>query len=382
MHDPKLLALWLLLAPGIATAAVNAVGIRVGEHAGSGMAVSRGVDCFVVTVNHLVDKPYDIRIIGRGRRQATAEVVIDDELQDLAVLSLPRDNPICGADTPLNLENNNAVLATVTAGYLLHADETGKVSRTNVTVTNHDQNLVLVTAAAGGYLVQSMSGSILFVKNWPIGMLQSIDERNRARILRFEVIASKLESFLPLKIDRDRSILDRRAPDYDALATEQLLSHLNFMNTRAFCKNLFSWAYRLSKDEYADVGYLAQTGPDSYVYRDALVQGLDSTLKRTSRGDYFWRTISTDFGQMPNWPHDGSVVKRYSNTIAACIEINELKKANKFREFVRRKRLERVDAIGEWELEYTGLWGSTAGNVSVILRPESTKLVLELRDLD
>ncbi len=373
----------LLLISTWIHAAVNAVGVRVGESAGTGLAMSRGVDCFIVTVNHLVDKPYDIRIIGRGRRQAAAEVVVSDELNDLAILSLPRDNPICGADTPLNLEQTDAALASVTTGYLLGADETGSEYRANVTVSAHDEDFVMVRSMAGVYLAQTMSGSILFVNGWPVGMLQSIDGQGRARVLRFERIASEIESFLPIAIDRDTRNLNRGEADFDVRAAERLQRHVGFLQSREFCEKLFAWAYRLSQDKYSDVGYLSQTAPDTYVYRDALVPGTDSELERTPRGDKTWRELKTNFGQRPGWPHIGPILQTYGDAIQACTEIKELKKANKFRSFVRRRRTQGGEPALEWELEYTGFLGATMGNVTIKFnRIKATDLVLVLRDVD
>ncbi|ELB2908944.1 hypothetical protein QNE33_004472, partial [Vibrio alginolyticus] len=162
--------------------------VKTPHQEGQGILRPIGESCFLYTPSHVVTLAQGILIETRLRKKLKGEL-INTYPQDLALVKL-KDVSAC-EESSWNGggERVEAILGVITSGKLNYKHQQGRLEVFDIEITNKAVDTTFnIKLKNGKKFRQGMSGSIITVGDYPIGMLVSV-EGNTGTVLRMDMMA-------------------------------------------------------------------------------------------------------------------------------------------------------------------------------------------------
>lgn len=383
---PVAVVLALLLSPPV-EAQLTSVHVDVaGSPAGKGVAVSRGVDCFVLTARHVVEAPRPVRLVGVGRRSSNGTMTWSDSVSDVAAVRVEDPAAICGSDYLVPVSDFWSRIGSASSGVLQVRTELGQEDEIPVVLVpgltrsgRPDRDIFIRPAESYIDLGQGLSGSLLLVAGLPAGLLVQVstDGRQRGRVVPLTRISALVESFLPLTVPEDD------AARYDPIVAADLLrKNVNYMKTEAFCRALLRMARWIETPETQwepeNFGYQAKRVSGGYEEFDIPSWLLPDRNTRYRVGqDGASRTATTVVGRLPQSLAPGELWDRATEAVDGCV------RSDAREEFNLRLNSQDTSHSGEvrWTLERTR-FGAVVDDVDIWLIWGATGIEIRVWDLE
>jgi hypothetical protein len=370
---PVALAFSLALAHD-GSAQLTSVHIEVGEApAGKGVAVSRGVDCFVLTARHVVEAPRPLRVVGEGRRSSTGTMTWSDPESDLAAVRVDDPAAICGRDYLVPVSGFWSRIGSAGSGTLQVRTELGQQDNIPVAllrglrpVDGTPRSIFIRPAESYIDLGQGLSGSLLVVAGQPAGLLVQVstDGLGRGRVIPLPLISALVGDFLPLTASAEEE-----ARFNPVLAADILRKNVNYVETGAFCRALLRMARwvetpeeRWEPEEFHYQVKRQSGGWAEYHIPSWLLPDQVTVYRRSPDGAH--RTAETRLGYAPESLDASQFWARATNAIHSCIG-SEARKEFDLRLRSRRTGDNRSNI--EWSLDRTGTLGVVVDDVDIWL---------------
>ena len=371
------------LAPEVLADFTN-VHIEVeGGPGGKGVAVSRGLDCFIITAEHVVgDDPLAIEVIGADRKTSPAGRWWAKPAVDLAVIKIENPAEICGCDFYINIDYLEQRLEQNRFGVLRIRSEDGSEFDLKVQLVSWDRNYIHVKQQSTGQEIgERRSGSMLYLGRQPVGLLVKVStgQDKIGYVYRIDRINEQVGKFLPLA-----EPLEEEARYNDQLAIDILRKHVNYMQTEDFCRNLWRVAKWVTKPEGDTYRYEARRrgslGGDEYIIKSMLFPGVNSvvTFSGTERKH---RMVVTRIGYVPASMQIDRIWSTVEQAIDKCIDsnINEEIGGIRRRTGMRRNRSENRTM---WTVERSGFLGISMEDADIWLEFTSREIKLLVWAID
>ncbi|MDG2753974.1 hypothetical protein P7M16_24010, partial [Vibrio parahaemolyticus] len=149
--------------------------VKTPHQEGQGILRPIGESCFLYTPSHVVTLAHGILIETRLRKKLKGEL-INTYPQDLALVKL-KDVSAC-EESSWNGggERVEAILGVITSGKLNYKHQQGRLEVFDIEITNKAVDTTFnIKLKNGKKFRQGMSGSIITVGDYPIGMLVSVE---------------------------------------------------------------------------------------------------------------------------------------------------------------------------------------------------------------
>jgi len=355
------------------------VHIRSDGPGGKGIAVTRGLDCFIVTAAHVVPEavPIEYEVIGSGGRTSTAKRTWrDPNGADLAVMRVADPDRVCGRDFYLQVTDTVALTHTHRTGVLRVRGEHGSDVEIAVGVgrTLGRRTPVYIYPQPGaGDLGRGLSGGMLYIAEQPAGILTEVTTGADARgtILPINTIAEKLATFLPLSLPPQPG-----EQEWADIARKTV----GYMRDAAFCRNLWSAGKMVARPEgtihYAERRHSSQGGME-YDLDSTLLPGVTSRLKDEENGKR--RTLVTVLTRVPPTLDFAVLWNQAEQAIDDCLASDTDEQVGNVR---RRSALRRDGSRSKWAVERTGSWGQSQENADIWLEFYAPRLLLTIWAFD
>lgn len=334
-----------------------------GGPAGKGVAISRGVDCFVLTAAHVVSDPLPIRVIGAGRRSSSGRKQWSDRGADVAVIAIEEPESICFSDFFIKISDLDVRLERNRFGYLRVRNEYGGEDDIWVRVTRRrDGSIDIEPREPYQALVEGLSGSMLYVEDQPTGILLKVSTEGlgTGRVYPINRIVPLVSHFLPLVEPRE----ERDRFD-EVLAAEAVRKNVAYMKTTEFCRNLLAMAKWIAKPE--DFTYAAKRRSSLGGYEYDMDSWLfpDKMSVLTVSQDQRDRSAKTRVGFVPQSMDLDGQWDLAERAIESCIR-SDIRKQFDLRQ--RGGQLHgNVGRDTRWNLERTGFLGISLNQVDIWL---------------
>ncbi len=160
---------------------------------GRGILRSVGGSCFIYTPQHVAENSAGIVYVSSSQVRDRQASVLTSFPVDLALLKLPdEDNIMCDRSSWQDEgERVGAILEIQKNGILSLRKKSGGLSDLNVRFSSKDLHsfFYIQPMNASQKIRQGMSGSIVYVATYPVGMLVSVED-GRGKVLRIDTIAN------------------------------------------------------------------------------------------------------------------------------------------------------------------------------------------------
>ncbi len=185
---------------------------------GQGVLRGRGIECFIVTPFHVVERSLGaIGIVGEAAVRAQSQLE-RRFAGDVAVLRVDAATNLACSGWP-STPNVDTLLAAHGTGFMLTRESDGSLSRMPVTVRATDADSIYVRPTApDDRITQTMSGSSLVIGTEIVGILLSV-EGNEGRVFQIDdVIRLTASFFSPSSMEgkMSRAVLESLVGEYDA----------------------------------------------------------------------------------------------------------------------------------------------------------------------
>ncbi len=243
---------------------------------GQGMLRAVGGKCFVYTPAHVVAKANDIYVNTRFEKDMWGEL-ISIYPQDLALVKLADDKSSACSESSWRDGGNrvNAILDVITSGQLQFRHKNGRIEVFDIEITNKalHSTFDLKMKRKDNNFEKGMSGSIITIGDYPIGMLLSV-EGDLATAIRTDTMT-----------DVTKSVVMNYATEKEKIE----LGYYNQSNTSA---------------EHVDTGSHKQTTPiiakpsqssevkREQVFKGRISKGAEAEYKILARGVTSYRLIN------------------------------------------------------------------------------------------
>lgn len=362
-------ALAALLASAAARADGTPVHIELDGSQGKGVAVMRGIDCYVVTAAHVLRRPVGIFVVGAQRRRTEADIFanLSNRGWDVAVLKVREPAQVCRSDYYIPSDRLDKLLQTGVAATLRLRGEAGNESALPVSIVGWDEKEVQLRGPAGA-LHQSLSGSVVYIGEQRVAMLVTVPAGGPepARAIRFDRISELTSNYLRL----DPPTEEQARAD-DQIGMERLRANMNFVESAKFCDSIYRvarWIYeREPKLEFRE----RRSGiMPVYIIDSLVVPTVDSELTFSGKE----ARISTNLTRVPLTvdvkPYWDRTIRAVDKCARATRDQKNLSLRNAQRDIVNSK---------VWDLAYESDWGMWKSTISIWL--DFTGTYIEMRML-
>lgn len=355
------------------------VHLTVGDRAGQGVALSRGLECSVITAFHVVgDGVEPIHVTRDGRTSpATREMSFPD--MNLAVINVANPREVCREDAFLELDGLDQRLKQSSIGVLKARNEDGSEHDIPVQLARWNVTRIYIRSLPGAEpLTTTLSGSPLFVGDMPVGILLSVPGGRRplGRVYRIDRINERLNHFLPLGEPPESRV--RLDPGLAATVTRR---HLKHMASDEFCVSL----WQLSKwiaNPIEDYGFRytskvrTDAGSEEYSYESILFPGLVTRIRSEPSG----LSSSTIVGFIPPEGRWDDVWKAAEGAITGCLQRSEIPGKLGQVQLTDGPR-QRKSALAEttnWTVQRTSRFGVPMESANLVLSRTGSEIVLRV----
>lgn len=180
--------------------------VQAGRRQGQGITRARGNDCFVLSAAHLFAGDSDsITLLDANRRQLTGYVERTYN-EDLAIVKV--EGPGSSLCEDSNWPNRGSVTELLRGqgqGVLRSLNEDGSRSQISVRIVEFDDRYITVSPVDGRAIIQTWSGSTLFVGSEIAGLLVSVDA-TRGKVYRREYINDLMRGFFSIPARSDEAV--------------------------------------------------------------------------------------------------------------------------------------------------------------------------------
>lgn len=340
---------------------------------GKGIAVSRGVDCFVITAKHVVgDEPLPIKVIGADGKTSTAvRLWADSALDiDLAVIQIENPDEICGRDFYMNLDSLEQRMKQARFGVLRIRSEDGSEFELNVQLVSWSKDYIHVKQQSIGQEIgERLSGSMLYYGLQPLGLLVKVStgQDKIGYVYRIDRIKEEISKFLPLT-----EPFEEKVRFNDQLMVDVLRKHVNYMQTEDFCRNLWRVAKWVAKQDTTysyTIKRKGLKGGHNYIIKSMLFPGVNSEVQYIGiKGKH--RDVVTRIGYMPATVEIDEFRGTVEQAIDRCYNSDINKEIGKIK---RRNGMRREDDKTTWEM---------SGGVNIWLRFDYRGITLRIWTID
>ncbi|MBE3868269.1 hypothetical protein HJ160_03805 [Vibrio parahaemolyticus] len=199
--NTKTTALLLCTFAVTSTSKASDAFVETDFEAGKGIFRPVGKYCFVYTPSHVVESSDTYFISSRHVKDAEASLLTSYP-QDLAILQLPIDHAeMCRDSSWQSVERVAAILEGLNKATLSFRRKSGSLTEYPLRISKVDLHTYFYVQLENvdTQIMQGMSGSIVMVGEYPIGMLVSV-EGGEGKVLRMDSMAdiseSVMESFM------------------------------------------------------------------------------------------------------------------------------------------------------------------------------------------
>ncbi|MDO6613734.1 hypothetical protein Q4601_19795 [Shewanella sp. 1_MG-2023] len=178
----------------------SASDVYIETHTGEGQGILRtiGGECFVYTPAHVVKKSSDFLVSTRLEKRINSQLITTYP-QDLALLKLPSQNTKTCLESSWIDEGNrvNTILEVIDKGELNFRQSNGRVISYDIDIIQKElhSTFKIKINHPTKTITKGMSGSIINVGNYPIGMLLSVNE-GVGTVLRMDTMADLSSSVI------------------------------------------------------------------------------------------------------------------------------------------------------------------------------------------
>ncbi|WP_146447210.1 hypothetical protein, partial [Vibrio cyclitrophicus] len=218
----KFFILWLVLSVSVISFYTNATDVFVETDFSSGKGLLRqvGDTCLVYTPKHVVDDSDGIYVSSRLQRDAIA-AILTNYPQDLAILQLaPNSTSICSESSWKDEGGRvRTVLDSVKNATLSFRKKNGALTEFPLRITSKDLHTYFYVELENNNqeISQGMSGSIVYVGSYPMGMLISVKD-GTGRVLRMDTIAALSRSVVEF-FAFETELLSQKSSDLTAFSS-------------------------------------------------------------------------------------------------------------------------------------------------------------------
>lgn len=357
------------------------VHIRSGGPGGKGIAVTRGLDCFIITAAHVVPEPVPIEheIIGSGGRTAVAtRTWRDPNGADLAVMRVKDPDRVCGRDFYLQATDIVALTSAHRTGVLRVRGEHGRDVEIPVRVgrmLGRRTPLSIYSQPGAGDLGQGLSGGMLYIADQPAGILTEVSTGadGRGTVLPISMINERLASYLPLTLPQQPS-----EQEWADIARKTV----SYMQENAFCRKLWAAGKMVARPEdtihYVERRHSTLGGME-YDLDSTLLPGIISKFKDEQNGKR--RTLVTVLTRVPETLDFTALWRQAEKAIDQCLasEMDEQVGGVRRRSSLRRDDLQQRS---KWAVERVGRWGQSQENADIWLEFYAPRLLLTMWAFD
>ncbi len=214
--NTKATALLLCTLAVTSTSKASDAFVETDSEAGKGIFRPVGNYCFVYTPSHVLENSDTYFISSRHVKDAEASLLTSYP-QDLAILQLPIDHAeMCRDSSWQSVERVAAILEGLNKATLSFRRKSGSLTEYPLRISKVDLHTYFYVQLENvdTQIIQGMSGSIVMVGEYPIGMLVSVEGRE-GKVLRMDSMAdiseSVMESFMS-----DQEIAAKNSSDLSA----------------------------------------------------------------------------------------------------------------------------------------------------------------------
>ncbi|KGJ90257.1 hypothetical protein [Thalassotalea sp. ND16A] len=193
---------------------------------GRGMLRQVGSTCLVYTPKHVIEDSESIYISGRFKRDIAVSLLTQYP-QDLAVLSVPSsDTELCRESTWRDGARVSAILNSLTNAKLSFRKKNGGLTEYDLIIVEKEIHTYfhIKLSSSKKTIKQGMSGSTVYVGDYPIGILVSVKD-GVGKVLRLDDITNISQSVVSTfeteaeKISRESGLVTRKTtPTTQAVA--------------------------------------------------------------------------------------------------------------------------------------------------------------------
>ncbi|MFC3092996.1 hypothetical protein DRW07_02095 [Alteromonas sediminis] len=244
--------------------------VRTVHQEGQGILRPIGESCFLYTPAHVVTKSQGVLVETRLRKNLKGEL-INTYPQDLALVKL-RDASACqGNSWKDGGERVEAIISVISSGRLNYKHQQGRLEVFDVDITDKAVDSTFsIKLKDGKQFRKGMSGSIITVGDYPIGMLLSVND-DVGTVLRMDTMA-----------DLSRRVILRYATDKERIELGDLRATLPV-----------DMPEKPSDNAKAPVNHApAQPPTEDLVFSGSLSNGETVEYKFLARGNTAYRIVS------------------------------------------------------------------------------------------
>lgn len=360
-----LLSFLCCIFPKLSTAQFVNVHVEVdGGPGGKGLAVSRGLDCFVITALHIVDAPFDINVISKHRKRSPATKVYRKPEWDLAVIRVKNPKEICNRDWYIRLGDLEKKMQVNRTGFLKIRLEDGteqKIALSTEPIRHNggfslevDPHFPVYTQSSVVQLGERHSGSIFYLDGLPAGMLVTVQTQGRlgGTMLRFDYISEAIAKFLPLE----------RPSEYDdQTAMDVLYKSLNYLETQNFCRNLWKLGKFVARPDRQLQPTAKRRSPTGngydYDIDSLLIPNVNSiySIEKWSSGEKY-RAVLTTIGVIPTNLELDPIWRQLENSVNRCMSSDTNKEIGEVRLHGDGMRRHEYKKISMWKIARETSW--------------------------
>jgi|GEM_PF-4418469 len=251
----------------------SASDVYIETHIGEGQGILReiGGQCFAYTPAHVVKKSSDFLVSTRLDKRLKSQLITTYP-QDLALLKLPIENTKTCQESSWVDEGDrvNTILEVIDKGELNFRQSSGRLVSYDIDIVQkelHSTFKIRINHPSKS-ISKGMSGSIITVGNYPIGMLISVNE-DVGTVLRMDTIAD-LSSSVIRSYATEKELIEMGTDDKN---TSELVKKLKVDGTTS-----------KEKSTPAIIG--------NQVFKGTTVKGLSESFPILSRGNTAYRLTS------------------------------------------------------------------------------------------
>ena len=200
---------------------------------GRGILRAVGSECLVYTPKHVIEDSDGIYVSGRFKRDIEASLLTTYP-QDLAVLSIPQsDIKLCQESTWKDGGARvSAILNNVNKAKLSFIKKNGGLTEYDLKIVEKEIHTYFHVKLdnSNKSIKQGMSGSTVYVGNYPIGMLVSVND-GIGKVLRLDDITNISQSVVSTfeteldKISREAGLVTKKASSINRVESTSLARH-------------------------------------------------------------------------------------------------------------------------------------------------------------
>ncbi|MBU2682685.1 MAG: hypothetical protein KKF27_05430 [Gammaproteobacteria bacterium] len=314
MKNTKAVLMYCLMFTSFFTFASD-VYIETHNEEGQGILRSIGSECLVYTPAHVVARASDFLVSTRLEKRIKAQLITTYP-QDLALLKLPSADVSACNESSWKDEGDrvNTILEVVDKGELQVRLNNGRLVTYNIYIIDKELHSFFTVRLnhPTKKISKGMSGGIVTVGNYPIGMLLSVED-DLGKVLRMDTIADASRSvvksyatdkeLIALNMDSAKPILTA-APELKTIAAATTPAVVNTSGKQIFKGRIApgasetfpilsrgNTAYRLHSKKQSDGVML------NLRYQNSAKKNLMSKSRQKTDSEFLWEFGTTDRGE-------------------------------------------------------------------------------------